>query len=56
VRFAAVVFGLTVITYVYALAIIIESPSMPLALPEPVTLLLGGVIGVVLLLVLPEWW
>lgn len=55
-RLAIAVFCLALVAYGCALAAIYEAPAGPLVLPEPVALLLGGAIGVVLLLLLPEWW
>ena len=55
-RLAVAVFCLALIAYVFALAAIFEAPAAPLAVPEPIALLLGGGIGVALLILLPEWW
>ena len=55
-RIAIAAFCLALITYGVALATIYEPPIALLALPEPAALLLGGGVGVVLLLLLPEWW
>lgn len=56
VRRAGALLGVALIIYIGALVAIYETPGGLLAAPEPLNLLLGGGIGVVLLLLLPIWW
>jgi hypothetical protein len=56
VRRAVVLFGAALIVYAVAVAAIFREPGVTLASPEPLGLLLGVGISVVVLLLLPVWW
>lgn len=53
----ATVAGTALVVYAVAVFELLRHPGgVALALPEPLGLLAGSVLGIILLLALPEWW